>query len=310
MTRRGGSSPPRTPSDAATRRWDRARHDGSRWGRVRGRDGQPQLPRLDLLADRARRKRTARLAHPGAGTGTCESRRRAVPLRLPGTRGTFWRPPAHPTCTAATSPRMSPSPRRRRPGDRLERSQRVGNRRHSLGREVWTLPGRLRPLSAGRGAARVGQAPRRSGRGPALGQGNGGRPGRGPARAAYRLTRPACSDRSRGGRPTGAGRRRPAGGLASPLTRRELEVLTLLAEGRSNRQIAETLFISESTAGVHVSNILGKLGVSGRTEAAAVAFRSGLVTPYRRAIRLTNRTATAGGYSENRSSFQGSASLL
>ena len=65
--------------------------------------------------------------------------------------------------------------------------------------------------------------------------------------------------------------------LPSPLTRREHEVLALLAEGRSNRQIADTLFISESTAGVHVSNILGKLGVSGRTEAAAVAFRAGLV---------------------------------
>jgi DNA-binding CsgD family transcriptional regulator len=65
--------------------------------------------------------------------------------------------------------------------------------------------------------------------------------------------------------------------LPSPLTRRELEVLALLAEGRSNRQIAETLFISESTAGVHVSNILGKLGVTGRTEAAAVAFRAGIV---------------------------------
>jgi DNA-binding CsgD family transcriptional regulator len=71
----------------------------------------------------------------------------------------------------------------------------------------------------------------------------------------------------------------PLSGLAAPLTRRELEVLTLLAEGRSNRQIAETLFISESTAGVHVSNILGKLGVTGRTEAAALAFRSGLITP-------------------------------
>jgi len=67
--------------------------------------------------------------------------------------------------------------------------------------------------------------------------------------------------------------------LGSVLTRRELEVLGLLAEGRSNRQIAETLFISESTAGVHVSNILGKLGVTGRTEAAAVAFRIGLMTP-------------------------------
>ena len=57
------------------------------------------------------------------------------------------------------------------------------------------------------------------------------------------------------------------------LTPREREVLTLLADGRTNRQIAEALFISESTAGVHVSNILGKLGVANRVEAAAVAFR-------------------------------------
>ena len=62
------------------------------------------------------------------------------------------------------------------------------------------------------------------------------------------------------------------------LTRREAEVLALLAEGRTNRQIADTLFISESTASVHVSNILGKLGVSGRTEAAAVALRGGPVS--------------------------------
>ena len=57
------------------------------------------------------------------------------------------------------------------------------------------------------------------------------------------------------------------------LTPREREVLALVADGRTNRQIAETLFISESTAGVHVSNILGKLGVANRVEAAAVAFR-------------------------------------
>ena len=62
------------------------------------------------------------------------------------------------------------------------------------------------------------------------------------------------------------------------LTPREREVLALVADGRTNRQIAERLFISESTAGVHVSNILGKLGVAGRGEAAAIAFRLGLVT--------------------------------
>ena len=57
------------------------------------------------------------------------------------------------------------------------------------------------------------------------------------------------------------------------LTRREREVLALVAQGRTNRQIADELFISENTAGVHVSNILGKLGVASRTEAAAVAVR-------------------------------------
>jgi DNA-binding CsgD family transcriptional regulator len=61
------------------------------------------------------------------------------------------------------------------------------------------------------------------------------------------------------------------------LSERELEVLALLAEGRTNRQIGEALFITEKTAGHHVSNILGKLGVSSRVEAAAVAHRAGVV---------------------------------
>jgi DNA-binding CsgD family transcriptional regulator len=60
------------------------------------------------------------------------------------------------------------------------------------------------------------------------------------------------------------------------LTPRELEVLLLVAEGRTNRAIGETLFISEKTASVHVSRILAKLGVGGRVEAAAVAHRLGL----------------------------------
>ena len=49
-----------------------------------------------------------------------------------------------------------------------------------------------------------------------------------------------------------------------------------MAAGHTNKRIAEILFISENTAGVHVSNILGKLGVTTRTEAAAVAARLGL----------------------------------
>jgi DNA-binding CsgD family transcriptional regulator len=55
------------------------------------------------------------------------------------------------------------------------------------------------------------------------------------------------------------------------LTARETEVLGLLAQGRTNREIGQVLFISEKTASVHVSNILAKLGVTNRGEAAAVA---------------------------------------
>jgi ATP/maltotriose-dependent transcriptional regulator MalT len=60
------------------------------------------------------------------------------------------------------------------------------------------------------------------------------------------------------------------------LTEREREILVLLAGGRSNPQIAESLFISPKTASVHVSNILAKLGVDSRVEAAAVAHRLGV----------------------------------
>jgi DNA-binding CsgD family transcriptional regulator len=60
------------------------------------------------------------------------------------------------------------------------------------------------------------------------------------------------------------------------LTHREAEVLALVAEGRTNRQIGQALFITPKTAGVHVSRILAKLGVTGRGEAAAIAHRLGL----------------------------------
>jgi ATP/maltotriose-dependent transcriptional regulator MalT len=60
------------------------------------------------------------------------------------------------------------------------------------------------------------------------------------------------------------------------LTLREAEVLALVAAGRSNGQVAQALFISPKTASVHVSNILAKLGVSTRVEAAAIAHRLGL----------------------------------
>jgi DNA-binding CsgD family transcriptional regulator/tetratricopeptide (TPR) repeat protein len=66
----------------------------------------------------------------------------------------------------------------------------------------------------------------------------------------------------------------PAASLG--LTRREAEVLTLVAAGWTNRQIGQALFITPKTASLHVSRILAKLGVAGRGEAAAVAHRLGL----------------------------------
>ena len=82
------------------------------------------------------------------------------------------------------------------------------------------------------------------------------------------------------GRRTGleAEERDDAAAPLAALTPRELEVLRLVSEGRSNKEIGEHLFISAKTASVHVSNILAKLEVSGRGEAAALAHRHG-VTP-------------------------------
>jgi ATP/maltotriose-dependent transcriptional regulator MalT len=65
----------------------------------------------------------------------------------------------------------------------------------------------------------------------------------------------------------------PSRAASLGLTRREAEVLALVAAGRTNRQIGGELFITEKTASVHVSRILAKLGVAGRGEAAAVAHR-------------------------------------
>jgi len=66
-------------------------------------------------------------------------------------------------------------------------------------------------------------------------------------------------------------------GSAGPLSRREHEVLTLVAAGKTNRAIAADLFISEKTVARHVSNIFTKLRLSSRAEATAYAFKHGLV---------------------------------
>jgi len=65
--------------------------------------------------------------------------------------------------------------------------------------------------------------------------------------------------------------------LNEPLSEREVEILRLIAHGSSNREIADTLFLAEGTVKNHVTNILGKLGVRDRTQAAIKAKDIGLV---------------------------------
>jgi DNA-binding NarL/FixJ family response regulator len=86
-------------------------------------------------------------------------------------------------------------------------------------------------------------------------------------RCLAQRARPTC--RGSGGPPP-----QPVAGLH--ITPREAEVLGQLAIGRTNRQIAQALFISEKTASVHVTNLLRKLGVTSRIDAAAIAQRAGL----------------------------------
>ena len=83
-------------------------------------------------------------------------------------------------------------------------------------------------------------------------------------------TQPAASERASSVAPVGRA-------IPFRLTRREQDVLERLTMGRTNREIATDLFISEKTASVHVSNIKSKLGANGRAEIAAIAVRLGLV---------------------------------
>ena len=73
--------------------------------------------------------------------------------------------------------------------------------------------------------------------------------------------------------------RAPVRGVAPVLTRRELQVLRLLAEGRRQAEIANELVISPRTVGTHIEHILGKLGVHSRAQAVALAYRNRLIAP-------------------------------
>jgi NarL family two-component system response regulator LiaR len=70
----------------------------------------------------------------------------------------------------------------------------------------------------------------------------------------------------------------PAEGSPDDLTEREMDVLKLLTQGQSNKEIAERLVVSEATVRTHVSNILNKLHLASRTQAALYALRQGIIS--------------------------------
>ena len=117
------------------------------------------------------------------------------------------------------------------------------------------------------------------GRRRAGGRGGAGLGVAGRARCARWASAPGWTSgigrRGRRRRPTATVTAGPTSAEADPfgLTPRERQVLALLAEGATNRQIGAALYMAEKTASVHVSRILAKLGVQGRTQAAAVAHR-------------------------------------
>ena len=258
------------------------------WGADPERAWQIATGALDFVPDDQYAHYTARL-HATALRAAADRAQRAVALgdedgagagarRRPGDL----REPRRPARARALARRRSGPRARRLPGAerRGARARRRAPGPGCMGRGGAALRGargalraRLRALAPGRGRHRRRRRPRGRGRRPA----RGGRHRRrlrapllaaevdGLARRARVALEPApeTADESPGVDRLG-------------LTDRELTVLGLVAEGHTNREIGETLFISEKTASVHVSRILAKLGVRSRVEAATAAHRLGL----------------------------------
>ena len=213
-----------------------------------------------------------------------------------------------------SAPGRSPSARRPQPEATRRAARAAGEvrRRSWPGRDLRTGGGRL-PAAAGGRAARLDGASRTRRRGGAERWAALGFPFHaalcrwrraeallGPAVTGPRLAS-CCSRPTDGGRARRPPVRREVEALArrarlaldadeadgaadsalerAGITPRELEVLALIAEGRTNREIGAALFISEKTASVHVSNILSKLGVANRGQAAAIAHQLGTWLP-------------------------------
>ena len=172
---------------------------------------------------------------------------------------------------------------------RGRRRGRLARGRRRVGRDPDAVSDRLRTRPRGRGIAderrsrRGGEHARAGTRGRDRARGTADARGHRPVgaprapRGGERPTRERTPPRPR---PPRRRPRRPAAGggpsVDLGLSVRELEVLALVAAGRTNGQIAKELFISPKTASVHVTHILDKLGVSSRIEAAMIAARAGL----------------------------------
>ncbi|NYI06546.1 helix-turn-helix transcriptional regulator [Allostreptomyces psammosilenae] len=170
-------------------------------------------------------------------------------------------------------------------GDRAEAARWLADA-HAGAERLGARPllARVRELAEAAGlasATRPATVPAPRAGGPSTGPADAARPAPNGTAGTPPATRPAGTRAVDAGGAAGGGTA-VATGTALGLTRRELDVLRLVAQGRSNGQIAGELYISPKTVSVHVSRILAKLGVSSRGEAAALAHRERLfaTTPH------------------------------